>query len=381
MPLNSSGQLSLGGSVTGESITLQLGLSPTAQVSLNDAAVRALAGIPEGPIRLPIDFWGKPAGSPSTDKGLFAFGSRGATNLPQYTNVVNQVSNLGFISTDVTVNVAALGNCSALVYGGDKGIIKFATRVIVTPGPVYRTVYTSNQLLVSNTGVVTADAAVLGTARTGVFACSYGVGLGSFIFGGNVFGGMNIRNDVSDTGIVSTDSSAPGSARFGGASVNFGVGQSLMAYGEDPPGGSGPTIYPLISNILSDTGVISTDITILEPARSGCTGASYGNGKGIIAYGNGAGTTTVSFSNLVSETGVIASSIALVGTLRTGAGGCSFGGDKAMFGYGGVSQGSGNFTVYNMTNRVSNTGVISSDAVGIGTARVGVAGCGYGLAP
>ena len=52
-----------------------------------------------------------------------------------------------------------------------------------------------------------------------------------------------------------------------------------------------------------------------------------------------------------------------------------------MFGYGGVSQGSGNFTVYNMTNRVSNTGVISSDAVGIGTARVGVAGCGYGLAP
>ena len=380
MPLNSSGQLSLGGSVTGESISLQLGLSPTAQVSLNDAAVRALAGIPEGPIRLPIDFWGKPAGSPSTDRGLFAFGTQGPVNLPFYTQIVNYISNLGFVSVDTTVPASKKGSSTSITYGGDKGIIKYGITNFATPGPVYRTVYLNRQNLVSNTGVFATETQGADTARIGSFGCSYGVGLGSFVYGGTNFGGQNIRNDVSDTGVVSTETSATGTARLGGASMSIGVGQSFMAYGENPNGGS-PVTYPLVANILSDTGVISTDIVAVGPARSACAGAAYGNGKGIIAYGSVTGTTTISFSNLVSETGVIASNTALVGTERVGAGGCSFGGDKAMFGYGGVKNGAETYAPYNMTNRVSNTGIISSDAVGIGTARVGATGCGFGLAP
>jgi hypothetical protein len=42
MTLNSSGPISLGGSTTGESVALELGLSPTGQISLDDAAVRSL---------------------------------------------------------------------------------------------------------------------------------------------------------------------------------------------------------------------------------------------------------------------------------------------------------------------------------------------------
>jgi len=59
MALNGSGPISLGGSTTGESIAVELGLSPTAQISLNDGDVRDLADVPSGAIVMPGDFYGK----------------------------------------------------------------------------------------------------------------------------------------------------------------------------------------------------------------------------------------------------------------------------------------------------------------------------------
>jgi hypothetical protein len=59
MPLNSSGPISLGGSTAGQSIAVELGQSATAQISLNDAAVRELAGVPSGAITMPTNFYGK----------------------------------------------------------------------------------------------------------------------------------------------------------------------------------------------------------------------------------------------------------------------------------------------------------------------------------
>jgi hypothetical protein len=58
MPLNSSGQISMGGSTTGQSINLELGKSATAQISLNDADARTLAGVASGQISL-SNFYGK----------------------------------------------------------------------------------------------------------------------------------------------------------------------------------------------------------------------------------------------------------------------------------------------------------------------------------
>jgi len=57
--LNASGPISLGGTGTNASINLELGLSATAQISLNDAAVRTLAGVASGAIIVPTDFYGK----------------------------------------------------------------------------------------------------------------------------------------------------------------------------------------------------------------------------------------------------------------------------------------------------------------------------------
>jgi hypothetical protein len=59
MALNASGPISLAGSTTGQSIAVELGLSATGTISLNDAAVRTLAGVPSGAIIMPTNFYGK----------------------------------------------------------------------------------------------------------------------------------------------------------------------------------------------------------------------------------------------------------------------------------------------------------------------------------
>lgn len=59
MPLATSGFIAIGGTTSNRSINVELGLSPTATNGLTDAATRALAGIPSGPVVLPGDFYGK----------------------------------------------------------------------------------------------------------------------------------------------------------------------------------------------------------------------------------------------------------------------------------------------------------------------------------
>lgn len=59
MTLNSSGPISLGGSTSGQSVNLELGNAGTAQISMNDAAVRTLTGKASGAVIMPTDFYGK----------------------------------------------------------------------------------------------------------------------------------------------------------------------------------------------------------------------------------------------------------------------------------------------------------------------------------
>ena len=59
MTLNASGPISLAGATAGQSIAVELGQSATGQISLNDANVRTLAGVPSGAIIMPTDFYGK----------------------------------------------------------------------------------------------------------------------------------------------------------------------------------------------------------------------------------------------------------------------------------------------------------------------------------
>jgi hypothetical protein len=57
--MNSSGPISLAGTTAGVSIEIENGGNGTTMISLNDAAVRSLAGVPSGAITMPTDFYGK----------------------------------------------------------------------------------------------------------------------------------------------------------------------------------------------------------------------------------------------------------------------------------------------------------------------------------
>lgn len=75
MTLAASGAISLGGSTATRSINLELGQSATAQVSMNDANVRSLAGVASGAIVMPTNFYGKSASATWTPDGGPSAGS------------------------------------------------------------------------------------------------------------------------------------------------------------------------------------------------------------------------------------------------------------------------------------------------------------------
>ena len=81
----------------------------------------------------------------------------------------------------------------------------------------------------------------------------------------------------------------------------------------------------------------------------------------------------VSITNLVSNLGVITSDVSGVGTARHALAAAGYGTDKAIFGYGGSVQG-----FISLSNLVSNTGIVASDTAGVGSARIRLAAAGYG---
>jgi hypothetical protein len=69
-------------------------------------------------------------------------------------------------------------------------------------------------------------------------------------------------------------------------------------------------------------------------------------------------------TNLVSNTGVVASDVSGVGTARAGAGSLNYGGDKAIMAYGYNDP-----NYLNTINLINNSGVLASNSSGTGTAR------------
>ena len=89
-------------------------------------------------------------------------------------------------------------------------------------------------------------------------------------------------------------------------------------------------------------------------------------------FGYGYTTTVLSMTNLVSNTGVVATDTTGVGTARYGLAGAGYGTDKAIFGYGITGSAT------SITNLVSNTGVVATNTTGVGTARYYLSAATYG---
>ena len=96
--------------------------------------------------------------------------------------------------------------------------------------------------------------------------------------------------------------------------------------------------------------------------------------KGIFAFGAIDGGTNTAISNLVSSSGVVASDVAGVGTTQRARAACSYGGDKGIYCFG--QEASARTTIINL---VSNSGVVASDSSGAGTGTNGGSATSYGV--
>ena len=263
MALNPSGAISLGGPSTGQSIALELALSPTAAISLNGTDVRTLAGVASGVIIMPTDFWGKSNTPPATQKAIFGYGRAG----PAITSITNLVSNTGVVATDTPGVGTAREELAAAGYGDDKAIFGYGGG---TPTPPLGYVSITN--LVSNTGVVATDTPGVGTARMRLAAAGYGDDKALFGYGqdGASFfpGNTSVTNLVSNTGVVATDTPGVGGGRYSLAAAGYGGDKAIFGYGETP-------VYQSITNLVSNTGVVASDTPGVGTARNNLAAAGY----------------------------------------------------------------------------------------------------------
>ena len=294
-----------------------------------------------------------------TQKALFGFGFLNGNGM---TNITNLVSSSGVVASDTTGVGSARRGLAASGYGGDKAIFGFG----------FTNSRTSLTNLVSNIGVVASDTTGVGTAKTYPAAAGYG-STGQALFGFGSDGSYtSATNLVSNTGVVATDTTGVGTSRSQLAASGFGGDKAIFGFGNT----NSPTN---ISNLVSNTGVVASDTTGVGTARHGLAAAGYGGDKALFGYGatvdNPNGYNS-SMTNLVSNTGVVASDTTGVGTTRQRIAASGYGGDKAIFGFG-WNEVYYNSADFNVTNLVSNTGVVASDTTGVGTARQNLAAAGY----
>jgi hypothetical protein len=309
------------------------------------------------------------AAASSTQKALFGFGNGILSDYTYQTlNLINLVSSTGVVATDTTGAGTARKGLAGSGYGGDKAIFGFG-----------ETDSGKNNVtnLVSNTGVVSTDQTGVGTARTKLSAAGFGGDKAIFGFGDIGSSSANATNLVSNAGVVSTDQTGVGTARFSLAAASYGEDKALFGFGYGLVGGNNESIN--VTNLVSNTGVVSSDTTGVGSARDGLAAASYGStGQAIFGYGLTSNPATYSsITNLVSNTGVVATDTTGVGTGRYKLAATNYGGDKAIFGFGAKQSEYGGDEGVSITNLVSNTGVVASDTTGVGTARYSLAGAGY----
>ena len=295
------------------------------------------------------------AASSGTQKGLFAFGSSyNPSTGHSYYNTQNLLSSSGVIATDTTGVGTGKARNTGSSYGGDKGIFGFGQN----------SVYINTTNLVSNIGVMSNDQTGVGTIRVNLAACGYGGDKAIFGFGfnsnsqGGGLGRTSITNLVSNTGVVASDTAGVGSARFGAlAAASYGGDKGIFGFGA----GVNTT------NLVSNAGVVASDTTGVGTARGYLGALGYGGDKAIFGFGDYTGSGYVTYyqniTNLVSNTGVVATDTTGVGTARSQLAATGYGGDKGIFAYGYTSS------PVNMSNLVSNTGVVATDTTGVGTGR------------
>ena len=136
--------------------------------------------------------------------------------------------------------------------------------------------------------------------------------------------------------------------------------------------------YYSMTNLVNNYGGVATDTTGVGTVRTALACASFGIDRATFAFGSNSpyNTSYLNISNTVSNTGVVSNDNTGIGTARASLAAAGYGGDKAIFGYGFIGNVSPNY--FAMTNLLSNIGVMATDTSGVGTVRSGLAAASYG---
>ena len=300
------------------------------------------------------------SGFSASQKGMFGFGDSYPGGR---TNETNRVSSTGVVASAGQSAGTARSDVAASGYGNGKAIFGFGR------SSSSNAVNMTN--LVSTAGVIASDTTGIGTARYGLAAAGFGGDKAIFGFG---YENQNITNLVSNAGVVATDTTGVGTGRKGLAGASYGGDKALFGFGA-ATGSDGTNV----TNLVSNAGVVSTDTTGVGQARYGLTAAGYGEDKAIFGFGfynDGGSFGVTSRTNLVSNLGVVATDTTGVASSREMPAGIGYGGDKAIFGFGNYYE-DYQFVYTNVTNLVSNTGIVATDTTGVGTARSYISAAGY----
>jgi hypothetical protein len=316
MALNGSGPISLAGATAGQSIAVELGLSATGQISLNDASVRTLAGVPSGAIIMPTDFYGK--------SNRVSISSTFTTNTPNASLDVTTIG--GYIAgkSDITITV----NSGVYLYGQ---AISDLDRTLV-PGLTLTGGSSGDTILLVNNGFIMGRGGTyrFSPAETGGTALSLGFNTtvnntngSAYIGGGGGAGGFG-------SGAKSLGSAGSGGGGAGGGdggiyfSGSGGLGGGPGASGADGASGNaggGGRVFPGVG------GASSTATTLSSSPSFGGTGGGGGSA------GSTTGGTTASgaggSSNNVGGVGVRVAG-AVAGAAGGGGGGWGASGGAAF---------------------------------------------------
>ena len=191
-----------------------------------------------------------------------------------------------------------------------------------------------------------------------------------FAYGQESGGVVSTSNLISDQGVIGSNVTGVGTARYSPVGTGYGGDKGLFAYGN---GGGALSV----KNLVNNSGVVGADVTGVGTIRQYSAAAKYGVGKAIVLYGSDTNGNALNISNLISDEGVIGSDVSGVGTARWNGSGTTYGGDKAVYAFGYL--GGGNSGERNTKNLINNQGVVASDATGVGATKRDVTAAPYGV--
>lgn len=264
MALNSSGPISLAGSVTGQSIAIELGQSTTGQISLNDSAVRDLADVASGVIIMPTNFYGK-----STN---FVFSATISSNTQNY-NLRSAAVAAGWdevviLNATVTINYGVYvgsSSTSGVAFTWTGSYPTGSTLAIVNNGIIEGAGGTGGTGVVAGAGKG-GDGGAGGDALQGNYAIN--ITNNNVIAGGGGGGGAGAAG-------VGTGGKAVGGSGGGGGGAGYAVGTGGVGGSGGPYGGG--------------AGGTGTNGTITGVAGSGGAGGYTQSGYFSYSGGNGGG--------------------------------------------------------------------------------------------